>query len=318
MSIKNQTQTISQPSTSLTYKVAHGWQAFWRKNKVAYLFLLPWFIGIFILGVLPMLASLYLSFTDYDFRGMPDWIGLKNYVEMFTVDRRYLKSLQVTSLYVLIGVPLQLCFALIVALMLDKGIPGLSFFRAIYYVPSLLGGSVAIAILWRQVFGRSGIFNGFLGIFGIEGISWYSHPDYALYTIILLKVWQFGSPMVIFLAGLRQIPEQYYEAAAIDGAGPLSQFFRITMPLLTPIILFNLIMQLISAFQAFTPAFVISGGTGGALDSVLFYTLLLYIKAFTQFQMGYASAMAWTMVLILAAGTGVIFLIFRRWVYYES
>ena len=190
---------------------------FWNKNKYAYLFLAPWFLGITVLSLLPMLASLYLSFTDYSFYGNPNVIGLANYVEMFTQDSRYLKSLQVTFIYVILGVPLQLTFALLFAMLLNRGIWGLSVFRAIYYVPSLLGGSVAIAILWRQVFGRAGIFNDILAVFGVKGVSWVTHPDYTLYTLIALRIWQFGSAMVIFLAGLRQIPSELYEAASIDG-----------------------------------------------------------------------------------------------------
>lgn len=293
-------------------------KTFWLKNRTAYAFLLPWFVGVIVFTAIPMVASLYLSFTNYSFTHNPDWVGFKNYTEMFTEDARLLKSLEITCKYVFIGVPLELLFALFLALLLNRGIRGLSVFRAVYYIPSLLGGSVAIAILWRQVFGSSGIVNHFLAVFGVEGVSWITQPKYALMTLIVLKVWQFGSPMVIFLAGLRQIPAHLYEAARIDGAGNVSILLRITLPLLTPIIFFNLVMQIISSFQTFTGAFVIGDGTGGALDSILFYTLYLYIKAFNHFEMGYASAMAWLLLLIISVFTALLFLTSKKWVHYEE
>lgn len=290
----------------------------WKKNKYAMLFLFPWFVGITCLGLLPMLGSLYLSFTDYDLFQSPSWSGWDNYTNLFG-DARYLKAMNVTFKYVGFGVPLVLVFSLGFAMMLNRGIRGLSFFRAVYYIPSLLGGSVAIAILWRQVFGLDGLVNHFIGLFGHEAsISWVTNPMYSIYTLVLLNVWQFGSPMVIFLAGLRQIPRDYYEASAIDGASKIQTFIKITLPLLSPIIFFNLVMQTISAFQAFTQAYVIGGGSGGALDSILFYTLYLYIKAFQHFQMGYAAAMAWMLLLMIACVTAVVFLISKKWVYYES
>jgi multiple sugar transport system permease protein len=266
----------------------------------------------------PMLATLYFSFTDYPLLAGPEWTGLDNYKRMFFDDPRYLQSLKVTFIYVLLSVPLELVFALLVAMVLNRGLQALSLYRAIYYLPSLLGGSVAIAIMWRQVFGEDGLVNQFLALFGFDGPSWVSTPEYALYTLVLLRVWQFGSPMVIFLAGLRQIPQQYYDAAAVDGAGKITRFFRITIPLLTPIIFFNLVLQLIRAFQAFTPAFIVSSGTGGPADSTLFYTLYLYQEAFAHFRMGYAAAMAWVLVAIVAAFTAANFLMSRYWVYYED
>ena len=193
-----------------------------------------------------------------------------------------------------------------------------AFYRSVFYLPSLLGGSVAIAILWREVFGKDGIVNSFLAIFGIEGPGWISHPDYALWTIILLHVWTFGSPMVIFLAGLRQIPEMYYEAAQMDGAGKIRRFFSITFPLLTPIIFFNLVLQIIFAFQSFTQAYIVSGGTGGPSDSTMFFTLYLYKEAFTELHMGYASAMAWFLLLVIAAFTALNFWLSRFWVFYDD
>lgn len=263
-----------------------------------------------------MVASLYLSFTDYSLLEPPNWIGLGNYRRMFTADARYMSSVFVTLKYVFISVPLQLCFALALALILDKGVRGLTLYRGAYYLPSLLGSSVAIAILWRRVFGADGLVNWVLDVFGVSGPSWISDPRSALYTLIVLNVWTFGSPMIIFLAGLRQIPAMYYEAASVDGAGVLSRFFRITLPLLTPIIFFNFVLQIIGAFQAFTPAFIVSSGTGGPIDSTLFYTLYLYQEGFASFRMGYASAMAWILLIVIAAFTAANFLMSRFWVFY--
>ncbi|GAA2008942.1 carbohydrate ABC transporter permease [Microbacterium ulmi] len=288
-----------------------------RDGPIALFFLGPWFIGLFAITAGPLVSSLYLSFTDFDLLTNPQWIGIQNYVQMFA-DARWWKSLQVTFTYVAIAIPLQLAFALFLALVLDKGLRGLSFYRSVYYLPSLLGGSVAVAILWRQLFGRDGLINQFLAVFGIEGPGWVAHPDTALGTLIILGVWMFGSPMVIFLAGLRQIPDMYYEAGALDGAGKWRQFWSITFPLLTPIIFFNLVLQMIGAFQSFTGAFIVSNGTGGPADSTLFYTLYLYQEGFGGLRMGYASAMAWILLLIIGAFTALNFLFSKYWVHYDD
>jgi multiple sugar transport system permease protein len=219
---------------------------------------------------------------------------------------------------VLFSVPLKLAFALGVALLLNRGIRGLSLYRAMFYLPSLLGASVAVAILWRQLFAGNGLVNKFLAIFGIEGPSWISNPSYSLWTLVALSVWQFGSPMIVFLAGLRQIPADVYEAASIDGAGKVRQFLRITLPLLTPVIFFNAIIQTIDAFKSFTPAFIISGGMGNPVNSTLFYTLYLYQEAFGFFRMGYASALAWVLLLLISSFTAFAFLTSRYWVHYDE
>lgn len=232
-------------------------------------------------------------------------------------DSDFISSVKVTAVFVLIGVPLQLLVALSVALLLNKGLSGIGFYRTIYYIPSLLGGSVAIALLWKNIFGTDGIVNDFLSLFGVQGRGWVSHPDYAIYTLILLSAWQFGSSMVIFLAGLKQIPPELYEAAAVDGANGFMKFKDITLPLLSPVILFNLVMVLIKSLQAFTSAYVVSEGTGGPANSTLFYTLYLYLKGFSFFDMGYASAMAWLLLVVLALLTFIIFLSSKYWVYYE-
>ncbi|MBN1564171.1 MAG: sugar ABC transporter permease [Anaerolineae bacterium] len=285
-----------------------------------------------------MLYSLQLSFTDYDFTqpNSTQWIGLDNYRNMYAsvrgetkftsstgeevrVDRYYKKSLEVTFRYVFISVPLKLIVALAVAVLMSQKLRGVSFYRAVYYIPTLLGGSVAIAVLWRKLFEKEGLVNDFLGTLGFADLpSWITNPEYSLYTLILLTVWQFGSSMIIFLAGLKQIPQEYYEAASVDGANKVRQFISITIPLLSPVILFNLIMQIIYAFQSFTQAYIIGGGKGGVLNSTLFYTLHLYIQGWTYHELGYASAMAWILLLIIGGITAVIFISSRWWVSYGT
>jgi len=288
-----------------------------QKSHIGYLFLLPWLIGFFIFRLFPMLTSFYYSFTHFDMFTPARFIGFENYTNLFS-DQRFLTSLRVTFQFVFMSVPLQLAFSLAIALLLKKNRKGIRIYRAIYYLPSLFGGSVAVAILWRQLFDQTGLFNRFLAIFGIEGISWIATPGTALYTLIILAIWQFGASMVIFLAGLKQIPEELYEAASIDGINKWHQFTKITLPLLSPIIFFNLVMQVIGAFQSFTSAFIISGGTGSPLDSTLFYSLYLFITAFSQFRMGYASAMAWVLLLIIGVITGIMFIGSKYWVFYSD
>jgi len=245
------------------------------------------------------------------------WIGWQNYETMFGSDPKYFASLKVTFIYVFVSVPLKLGFALLVAILMNKGLKGLGLYRTIYYIPTLLGGSVAIAVLWRKIFGGEGIVNqALLWMFGFDAPDWIANPKYALYSIVALTVWQFGSSMIIFLAGLKQIPTEYYEAAQVDGAGKVRQFVRITLPMLSPVLLFNLIIQMIGSFQAFTQAFIISGGKGGPLDSTLFYTLYLYMKGFSFFEMGYASAMAWVLLIIIGVLTGIVFTTSKYWVTY--
>lgn len=286
-----------------------------RQEGLAHLFMLPWLIGLVVITSVPMLASLYLSFTDYNILGSPTFVGWDNYERLWD-DPRFWSAAKVTVTYVLISVPLQLSFALALALILDKGLKGLAIYRSAYYLPSLLGSSVAVAVLWKQIFGHNGLVNQILALFGIHGENWLQNPDTSLSTLIILNVWTFGSPMVIFLAGLRQIPEEFYEAARVDGASVLRQFRNITVPLLTPIIFFNLILQTIGSFQAFTQAHIVSGGTGGPVDSTLFYTLYIYQQAFVSFDMGYASALAWILLVVIALITTVHFTLSKYWVFY--
>jgi multiple sugar transport system permease protein len=288
-----------------------------RSRRATWLFLAPWLIGLVAITIGPTIASLYLSFTDYNLLGRLNWIGFDNYMRMFTDDPRFIDSAIVTLKYVVISVPVQLAFALAIAVVLNQGLRGLAFYRSVYYLPSLLGSSVAIALLWRQIFGSEGLVNQGLGLIGLNDMpNWIASPEYALGTLMVLNVWTFGSPMIIFLAGLRQVPEELYEAASVDGAGRWTKFWRITIPMISPVIFFNLVLQMIGAFQTFTQAYIVSGGTGGPVDSTNFYTLYLYQKAFTDFDMGYASAMAWVLLIIIALFTVVAFGTSKKWVHY--
>ncbi|MEV0127716.1 sugar ABC transporter permease [Dactylosporangium sp. NPDC050688] len=290
-----------------------------REGLAGYLFLTPWLVGLAAVTAVPMLMSLVLSFTDYDILSdwsELNWVGFANYERMFTQDPTFWHAVQVTVLFAVIATPLKLAAALGVALLLNKAIRGVGLYRSLFYLPSLLGGSVALAIVWVSMFSRDGAFNGFLALFGIAGPGWVNDPDYALGTLILLAVWQFGAPMVIFLAGLKQVPVELYEAASVDGAGALRKLRSITLPILSPVIFFNLVLETIHGFQGFTSAFVVSGGTGGPVDSTLMYTLYLYIKGFTDYEMGYASALAWVFLLAVGLLTVVLFSTGRFWVHY--
>jgi multiple sugar transport system permease protein len=286
-----------------------------QEERAAWTFMAPWFIGVLAVTIGPMITSLYLSFTEYNLLRPPEWVGGENYAELVR-DPRLLKSIGVTLTYTFVSVPLMLVVALALAMLLNQGIRGLPLYRSVYYLPSLLGGSVAVGVLWRQVFGVDGLVNQFLGFFGIDGPGWISNPDTALSTLIVLHVWTFGSSMVIFLAGLRQIPEHLYEASALDGANRWDQFRHVTVPMLTPIIFFNLVLGVINSFQSFTQAFVVSGGTGGPSDSTLLYSLYLYSEGFGRLHMGYASAMAWLLVAIVGLLTAINFYFSKRWVFY--
>lgn len=287
-----------------------------RKNMTAYLFLLPWLVGLFLFVLGPMISSLYLSFTRFELIQSPQWIGLQNFHDIFLQDDRFIKALKVTFLFVLVSVPLKLLFALMVAMLLNTNLKLVGLYRSVFYFPSLLGGSVAISIMWRQIFGEDGVINKILEWFGLTGQAWISDPSYAIYTLVLLAVWQFGSPMIIFLAGLKQIPDHLYEASAIDGASKWQQFTRITIPMLSPVLFFNLIMQTIGGFMVFTQGFIVTNG--GPMDSTLFYAIYLYQKGFSYFQMGYASALAWILLAIIGVFTLILFKSSRLWVFYES
>lgn len=293
-------------------------QSSMKQNLWGYLFIGPFIIGFLAFTVIPIVASLYFSFTSYNLFTAPEWIGLDNFKKMFTNDARYLHSLKITFIYVFAGVPLRLAFALFVAMLLNTASRAVGLYRTLYYLPSLIGGSVAVAIMWRNIFGDEGIVNLALSLLGLDAVRWFGDPTAALWMLIFLSVWQFGSSMLIFLAGLKSIPQSYYEAASVDGANFLQKFVKITLPMLSPVILFNAVMQTISAFMTFVPAFIISKGTGGPLDGTLLYSLYLFMQGFEFFHMGYASAMAWIMLIIIAILTSIIFASSRFWVHYES
>jgi multiple sugar transport system permease protein len=284
-----------------------------ERQGAAWVFLSPWVLGATVLTLLPMAVSLYLSFTDYDLFNAPRWVGLRNYTQMFTEDPRYWRSVGTTLTYVVIAVPLQLALALVVALALKNMRRGRGFYRSAFYAPSLLGASMSVALVWRAIFNDGGTVD---NLFGTGG--WVNKPGWALLAVALLTVWQFGAPMVIFLAGLQQIPGELYEAAAVDGAGKWRQFWSVTVPMLSPVIFFNLVLEIIKAFQVFTPAFAVSAGKGGPADSTLFYTLYLYDRGFVASHMGYASAMAWVLLIAIGAVTAVLFRTSRSWVFYAS
>jgi multiple sugar transport system permease protein len=318
MTTKNAGAAVSGGGTTSHRRRARPSPMVRAERRAAVIFLGPWLIGLLFITAGPVAFSLYLSFTDYNLFSSPQWIGAENYVNMFTNDPRFWTSVRVTFTYVFLSVPLVLIFALGLALVLDTGMRFLAVYRALFYLPSLIGSSVAISLLWRQVFGSEGLVNGFLSLFGIDGPNWLGNPNTAIYPLVALNVWTFGAAMIIFLAALRQIPEELYEAARIDGAGPVRSFFNITLPLITPVLLFNTVLNVINAFQGFTSAFVISKGTGGPIDSTLFYTLYLYMRGFTFFEMGYASAMAWVLLLGIAAVSGLIMWSSTKWVFYSD
>ncbi len=285
-------------------------------SMTGYLYIAPWLAGFLLLTVWPMLQSVYFSFTNYSLLEPAQWIGFDNYRRMFMDDSSFVNSLRATLLFVFLSVPLKLGTALLIAVVLNRKLKGMHLYRTVIYFPSLIGASVAVAILWNNVFGINGLVNQFLSFFEIEGKNWIGTPETALGTLIVLAVWQFGSSMVIFLAGLKQIPGEFYEAASVDGASKLRTFFMITLPLLSPIILFNLVLQTIGSFQMFTQAFIIT--RGGPVESTYMYALLLFDKAFAHFQMGYASALAWFLLFLIAVVTAVIFATSKAWVHYET
>lgn len=289
----------------------------WKLKDFRGLFYIsPWIIGFLCLQLYPFLSSLCYSFTQYNVLGSPKFIGLGNYIRLFTIDPDFTKSILVTLEYALISVPAKLLFALIIAIVLNMKLKGINLCRTIYYIPSILGGSVAVSALWRLMFMSDGILNKLLALVGVPPVNWLGQAGTAMLTICLLQVWQFGSSMVLFLAALKQIPMDLHEAASIDGAGRGKRFFYITLPMITPIIFFNLIMQSINALQNFTSAFVITNG--GPLKSTYLIGMKLYTEGFSNFKMGYASAISWVLFAIVLVFTLFIFKSSDAWVYYED
>lgn len=284
-------------------------------DNIGFLFIVPWLIGFLVFKVYPFASSLYYSFTNYDlFTGITK-TGLMNYQKIFT-DEDIIRAFAVTFKYAIFDVPLKLAFALFIAYILNFKLKGVNFFRTAYYIPSILGGSIAIAILWRAVFNTDGLINNVIGMFGAEPINWMAGANSALFVIILLRVWQFGSAMIIFLAALKGVPQDLYEAASIDGAGKWRQFFSVTVPIITPVIFYNLVTQLCQAFQEFNGPYIIT--QGGPRNSTTLISLLIYNSAFKQYDMGMASAMAWVMFVILMIFTTIAFLSQKYWVFYSD
>lgn len=314
--MKPETSMAPQKLSSRKLTTAFTLKGRWESPIAGYLFISPWLLGFLLLTLWPMIQSMYYSFTKYTLLDAPEWIGLRNYERIFADDEMFRQSLKITILFVVLSVPLKLFSALMVAMVLNKKIKGISVYRTFIYLPSLIGSSIAVAILWQNIFGINGFINRFLSYFGIEGISWISNPNTALGTLIILVAWQFGSSMVIFLAGLKQIPAELYEASSVDGASKVRQFFSITLPMLSPVLLFNLVLQTIGSFQMFTQAFIIT--KGGPIDSTYMYALYLYDRAFSRYEMGYASALAWILLVVIAIVTALIFASSRYWVFYET
>ncbi|POP46292.1 sugar ABC transporter permease [Superficieibacter electus] len=276
----------------------------------------PYIIGLLIFTAFPFFASFALSFTEYDLMSPPQFNGIENYRYMFNDDALFWKSLGVTFAYVFITIPLKLAFALGIAFVLNFKLRGIGFFRTAYYIPSILGSSVAIAVLWRALFSVDGLLNSILAVFGIEAINWLGEPPLALLSVTLLQVWQFGSAMVIFLAALQNVPQSQYEAALIDGATRWQMFTKVTIPLITPVIFFNFIMQTTGSFQEFTAPFVITGG--GPTYYTYLFSLYIYDTAFKYFDMGYGSALAWILFLVVALFATVAFKTSKYWVFYSA
>lgn len=286
-----------------------------RHSKIGLVYILPWLIGMVFLTLYPFINALIISFSDYNLVREPNFIGLTNYTNLFK-DKDFLSTLLATLKYTVITVPVQLTFALFIAYILNFKLKFINFYRTAYYVPSLLGGNVAVAVLWRFLFQQDGFVNRFIGLFGGEPVPWLSSPSGAMSIIVLLKVWQFGSAMLIFLAALKDVPQDLYEAASVDGATKFHSFFHITIPLITPTIFFNLVMQLVNAFQEFNGPYLVTGK--GPLNSTYLTSMFIYDNAFKYFNMGYASAASWVLFVIIVSVTLILFATQNKWVFYSD
>ncbi len=285
-------------------------------KKLGFLFVLPFVLGVLLFKLFPFVTSFALSFTQYDIIDPPQWIGLQNYRELLGDDPLFRKSLGVTLLFAALAVPLRVGFALFVAHVLNYKLLGINFFRSAFYLPSILGGSIAVAVLWRFIFSKYGLVNLVLVKLGLEPIAWLADEHYSMWTIVLLFTWQFGSAMVIFLAALQNVPASLYEAAECDGASPRQQFWRITVPLITPVIFFNLIMQMVHAFQEFNGPYLIT--EGGPLNSTYVLALYIYEQSFRFFNLGYGAALSWVLLALVATLSGISFWSSRYWVFYAG
>lgn len=287
----------------------------YRKQNIGWFYILPWVVGFLVFKVYPIGSSFFYSFTDYHlFRGISEY-GLMNFKKIFDTPR-ILQAFSVTFKYAFITVPLKLAFALFIAYILNFKLKGVNIFRTVYYIPSILGGSVSIAVLWKALFKDDGVINVFIGYLGLGGVRWLSTPGPALLVISLLRIWQFGSAMVIFLAALKNVPDELYEAASMEGAGKWRQFFSVTVPIITPVIFYNLVTQLCQAFQEFNGPYIIT--QGGPRGSTTLASLLIYNNAFKSYEMGMASSQAWLLFLIIMGFTAIAFVSQKKWVYYSD
>jgi multiple sugar transport system permease protein len=293
-----------------------------RETLWGYIFISPWLIGFVIFTLGPMIASLILSLTRYNITTAPVFIGLGNYIKLFANDPRFWHSLGITVKFAMVAIPLNLMFGFSLALLLNQNVPGVPFWRTIYYLPSVIAG-VAVAILWALIFNpRYGILNWALSLVGIDGPGWLASPNWALPALVIMSLWSVGGGMIIYLSGLQSIPTALYEAAQIDGANARQRLFYITIPLMSPVIFYNLVIGIIATFQYFTEVYVITAtadtGLGGPLESTLFYNVYLYSNAFRYLNMGYASALAWVLFVIVLVLTLLVFRSSALWVYYEG
>lgn len=286
------------------------------KYLIGLFYITPWLLGFLLFQLYPFIASFYYSFTDYTLLNEPRFMGLSNYIALFTTDKQFLSTMRLTGIYALLSVPLKLAFALVIAMLLNAKVRGIGVYRSFYYLPSILGGSVAVSVLWRVMFMRDGIINHIIGLLGIGPVNWLTSPKLALVTLSLLQVWQFGSAMVIFLAALKGIPSELYEAASIDGGSQWKKFWYITFPQISSVVFFNLIMQSIQTLQNFTSAFVITNG--GPMKQTYIIGMKLYDDAFRFYKVGYTCAESWILFLIILILTLLVFKSSDAWVYYAD
>lgn len=288
----------------------------YENKRLGFLFVLPFVLGVLGFKLFPFVMSFALGFTQYDLIDPPEYIGLQNYKELFGDDPLFRKSLGVTLLFAGLAVPLRVGFALFIAHVLNFQLRGINFFRSAFYLPSILGGSIAVAVLWRFVFAKYGLVNLLLAKLGFEPIAWLADEHYSMWTIVLLFTWQFGSAMVIFLAALQNVPITLYEAAECDGANKRQQFFRITVPLITPVIFFNMVMQMVQAFQEFNAPYAIT--EGGPLNSTYVLALYIYEQSFRFFNLGYGAALSWVLFALVASLSALSFWSSKYWVFYSG
>ncbi|MEX2534533.1 MAG: sugar ABC transporter permease [Trueperaceae bacterium] len=287
-----------------------------REAIEGYLFIAPWLVGFVAFTGGPFVASFFMSFTDWNILSTPSWVGFDNYIDIFSEDPIFWTSVRVTALYTLFALPLKLVAGLGLSLLLNMKLRGIGIYRTIFYLPAVISG-VAVSMMWMWIFSKDyGLLNAALGPLGIDPVGWLQDPRYTLGALIFMSLWTVGASTIIFLAGLQNIPNELYEAATIDGAGAVTKFRRVTLPMLSPTIFFLLVIGVIDSFQTFTQAYVITGG--GPMRATYFYMLHLYNEAFGQLHMGYGAALAWILASVILVFTALIFKSSPLWVYYEG